>query len=160
MVPPPPTCPFSIPAKLLSCASAVKFEGSLGSHSPWFLWSEEYDTVDHLPLLLKHFISLSYHNTLFFFSVSNIYSSSTLPLNLGAPEKFIDYSLQTYTESTCHSIKTFHSPATLLLLFYCSPTLREPRCWAKQSTCQCMRNTHLQTTFEKNMTKVLKSELF
>lgn len=53
---------------------------------------------------------------------------------------------------------TFYSPPTFLL-FFSTSTLCEPRGWATLRTFQCTRNTHLQTTFEKNITKVLKREL-
>lgn len=154
----PPTCSFGIPAELRSWTSATNFQGSLSSPSPWFLWSEDYDTIDRLPLLLQLLGSLLYSNTLFFSSVSNIYCPSTLPLNVG----HLRNSLIMHYRHTCSpnamASGTFHNPATFLL-FFSPSTLCEPRGWAKLRACQCTRNTRLQTTCEKHITKVLKREL-
>lgn len=117
---PSTTCLFSIPVELLSWSSAMNFKGSLSLYSPWFLWSKEYDTVDRLPLLLKLFILLLYYNTSFFSSISNVYSSFTFLLNLGAPEKLIIHYRHTYRPHVI-VFRTFCNPATFL--FYFSTTL-------------------------------------
>lgn len=116
----PPTCSFGIPAELRSRTSAMNFQGPLSPHSAGWLWSEEYDTIDRLPLLLQLFSSLLYYNTLFFSSVSNIYSTSTLPLNLG----HLRNSLIVHYRHTCSpnamASRTFrnHDISPFLLLFH------------------------------------------
>lgn len=139
-------------------SGAMNFEGSLNSHSPWLLWSEDNDTVDHLPLLLMLFLLLPHYN-ISFSCISNIYSSSTLPLNLGAPKLIVHYR-HIYSPNVI-AFRAFHNPATsLFYLFYYCPTLYKLRRSAKRNTCQHMRKTNLPTTFEKNMMNVLKRELF
>lgn len=86
--------------------------------------------------------------------------STVLPpsFKFRTPEKFVDFALQTHMQSKYHSIQDFpqscHLPPFLLLFHVC-----EPRGWAKLRPCQWTRNTHLQITFEKHITKVLKREL-